>query len=352
MLGEMRAGRWPAWGMSATLALAPALPATAATFCVNSEATAQAALATATTNDEADTIRFRSGVIELVNGLDFTTASSAADDLALTLAGGYNAGCAQRTGTTFLDGNGDVRPLEMRLFGPQSVVIDRLTFIDGFATDGGGNLFIGMFDQDGGASVRIDNSGFLVGSSASGGAGFDITGWGTLRFRNNLVVGNAGPSFPAGRINLTGDIFLVGNTITANATTDGQGWALYTNATTAASSQWLSNNILWGNDSFGDVYLFGAGTVTLVNNNIGVRTNPTLGGASGGNLSVDPQFAACGVVCISRQLARSSPLVDAGVNNPQGGRPTTDFDGNARLVGPNVDIGAYELDRLFDDGFE
>lgn len=337
-------------GLAIALATA-ATPVAAATFCVSSEATAQAALSAATTNDEADTIRFRSGVIELTNGLDFTTASSAADDLALTLAGGYNTACTQRTGTTVLDGNGVVRPLELRIFGPQTIVIDRLTIVDGFANDGGGNLYAGLFEQGGGASLRIDNSGFLLGSSNAGGAGFDITGWGTLRFRNNLVVGNSAPSFPAGRINLTGDIHLVGNTITANSTTDGEGWALYTNAVTATSTLWLSNNILWGNDSFGDVYLFGAGTINLVNNNIGVRTNPTLGVASG-NVSLDPQFASCGFLCIGRPLKRSSPLVDAGVNSPQGGRPTTDFDGNARLVGPYVDIGAFELDVLFADDFD
>ncbi len=54
------------------LALLLALPAlsmtrtaAAATFCVNSEATAQAALTTAATNGQADIIRFRSGTITL-----------------------------------------------------------------------------------------------------------------------------------------------------------------------------------------------------------------------------------------------------------------------------------------------
>jgi hypothetical protein len=327
------------------------VPASAATFCVNSEATAQAALSAATTNDETDTIRFRSGVIELTSGLDFTTASAAADDLALTLAGGYNSGCTERTGTTALDGNGNVRLLELRIFGPQLIVIDRLTFVDGYDANNGANLYVGLFDQGGGASLRIDNSAFLLGHADISAAAFDITGWGTVRFRNNVVTGNSADSTAAGRITITGDTYVVGNTITSNSTTDGEDWALYMNPVSATSTLWLSNNILWGNDTFGDIYLIGLGTINLVDNNIGVRTNPMLG-VNTGNLSVDPQFASCGFFCIGRPLKRSSPLVDAGVNAPQGGRPTTDFDGNARLVGPNVDIGALELDALFADGFD
>ena len=38
-----------------------------------------------------------------------------------------------------------MRPLELRIFGPQAIVIERLTFIDGFA-DSGGNLYAGLFE--------------------------------------------------------------------------------------------------------------------------------------------------------------------------------------------------------------
>ncbi len=336
-------------GFALLVLAAPA--ATAATFCVNTEAAAQAALSTATTNNESDTIRFRSGTIELSSGLDFTTASAAADDLSLTLAGGYNTGCTERTGTTVLDGNGNVRILELRIFGPQSVVIERLRFVDGYDANSGANLYVGLFDQGGGASLRIDNSAFLLGTSGIAAAGFDITGWGSVRLRNNLVLGNASGTTPGGRLNITGDTYLVGNTMTDNLTDDGEGWALYANPTGAASNLWLSNNILWGNDTYGDAYLFGGGAFHLVSNNIGVRTTPTLT-TNTGNLSVAPQFAPCGFLCIRKPLKRASALVDAGVNAPQGGMPILDFDGLDRIVGPNVDIGAFELEGLFADGFD
>ena len=272
-------------------------PATAATFCVNTEATAQAALSTAATNGESDTIRFRAGLIELANGLDFTTASASADDQPLTLTGGYNTGCTQRTGTTSLDGNGSVRILDMRIHGPQSVVIDRLSFVDGYDAQRGGNLYVGLFNTGGGGSVRVDNSAFLLGRAELSAGGFDFTGFGTVRFRNNLVIGNSAGSFPAGAFNITGTTYLVGNTMTDNLTDDGEGWALYANPTGAASNLWLSNNILWGNDTYGDAYLFGGGAFHLVSNNIGVRTTPTLT-TNTGNLSVAPQFAPCGFLCI------------------------------------------------------
>ncbi|MBN8481306.1 MAG: hypothetical protein J0L88_06930 [Xanthomonadales bacterium] len=339
-----------AWSACVLLAIATA-PAAAATFCVNTEATAQAALSTAATNGESDTIRFRSGAIEVTNGLLFTTASASADDQPLTLTGGYNTGCTQRTGTTSLDGNGIARILEMRIHGPQTVVIDRLSFIDGYDSQRGGNLYVGLFDTGGGASLRIDNSAFLLGRADLSAGGFDLTGFGTVRFRNNLVIGNSADDFPAGAFNITGATYLVGNTMTGNLTDDGEGWALYANPTGAASNLWLSNNILWGNDTYGDAYLFGGGSFHLVSNDIGVRTNPTLV-TNTDNLSVDPQFAPCGFLCIRKPLKRASPLVDAGMNAPQGGMPAIDFDGLDRVVGPYVDIGAFELEGLFADGFD
>ena len=68
---------------------------------------------------------------------------------------------------------------------------------------------------------------------------------------------------------------------------------------------------------------------------------------------VDPQFAACeGFVCFDFELARSSPLVDAGDDDPPGGLSDADLAGKPRVIGPHVDIGAYENDRLLADGFE
>ncbi len=71
-----------------------------------------------------------------------------------------------------------------------------------------------------------------------------------------------------------------------------------------------------------------------------------------GELSVDPQFADCGFLCIGFELERGSPLVDAGDDAPAGGMTATDLAGKPRTIGARVDIGAYENDLLFADGFD
>ena len=46
----------------------------------------------------------------------------------------------------------------------------------------------------------------------------------------------------------------------------------------------------------------------------------------------------------------SSPLLDGGNDTPPGCLATTDPLGVRRIIGPHVDIGAYEFDRLFAEG--
>jgi hypothetical protein len=86
----------------------------------------------------------------------------------------------------------------------------------------------------------------------------------------------------------------------------------------------------------------------LFNNDLqAVLGNP---GTQVGNLSVDPAFvdAANG----DFRLAAVSALIDAGTDMPLGGVAPADLDGSARAAGTHVDIGAYEFERIFRDGFE
>ena len=53
-------------------------------------------------------------------------------------------------------------------------------------------------------------------------------------------------------------------------------------------------------------------------------------------------------------LLPSSPAIDAGTSTPPGGLGSLDLDGNPRIMGARVDLGANEFNNpfLFRDGFE
>ena len=56
-----------------------------------------------------------------------------------------------------------------------------------------------------------------------------------------------------------------------------------------------------------------------------------------GNIDADPLF-----IPGSLRLSEGSPCIDAGTNTPAGGLPSTDIDGNPRIINGIVDMGAYE----------
>lgn len=340
--------------VAAVCAIAMSTPASAANFCVGTRAQAQAALDASVNNGQVDVIRFRTGVIDVFSTLDYDS-SQPADNLSLTLTGGFNSDCSARSGETALDGNSVAQILQLEIRDAQSVTIDRLTFMRGRNTSYGANVSAVLYDTTASPSLRIDNSVFLSGESDgtdTSAGGLYVSGAGTLRIRNNLFVGNMAEGAPAMSINLNGNGYITGNTITGNVVTDASGDAMYVRGASAQTEIWLTNNILWANDADRDLYLQGEDVIGLTRNDIGSRNTVGLLPGSINNVSVDPQFAPCGFLCYSKPLKRSSPLVDAGTNTPEGGMPLIDLFGADRTVGPAVDIGAYELDILFEDGFQ
>lgn len=341
--------------MIGLIAATIASPATAAVFCVDSESTAQAALDTARTNGQADYIKFESGVYTLASGLDYLTNQAGSDHKALILSGGFNPGCSQRNGSTFLDGQEQVQPLRFSFTGADLVYVDHLTLFRGMTEAGsyyGGNMQVYMYDQAGGAKLVIDSVRFLYGNAETNTGGLYVTGWGTVTVTNSLFAGNSAGQTPAVSINLNGPLHFTNNTVTGNIADAVDPRPIVYAYAHGASHFWFSNNIIWGNDNAStDLSLYPEGTYDLVSNDIGAYSG-TLGATSGGNVSVDPQFAGCGFLCFDKPLKRSSPLVDAGNDAPPGGLTATDALGVPRVIGPHVDMGAYELDRLFADGFQ
>ncbi|WP_257388606.1 hypothetical protein [Tahibacter caeni] len=114
------------------------------------------------------------------------------------------------------------------------------------------------------------------------------------------------------------------------------------------SFTYLGNSVFWGNDpdpTTADLSVFGSG-VFLTRTHYG-----SLRGTPAANLS--PSSGDPGFVAYNNPRPRAdSILVDSGIANPQGGSGTFDADGRTRVLGPAVDIGAFESELIFADGFQ
>lgn len=118
-------------------------------------------------------------------------------------------------------------------------------------------------------------------------------------------------------------------------------------------SVYLSNSVVWGNDpdpATRDIYVHGGSGVYFNRVHYG-----SLDGTPSGNNAPgtgDPGFVAPG----NARLRADSILIDSGIVNPPGGTGTHDADGNARVQGGHVDVGAFEAapysDLIFADDFE
>src|SRR6185312_12010523 len=192
---------------------------------------------------------------------------------------------------------------------------------------------------------------------ATDGSTFDGTVY--LTVRGNLFAGNRAPDAAAAMLFSNNGIDVIGNTVSTNQSFD---IALASRTTVAVftfAQITYSNNVFWANnpDNLAGTYDFRGDSpfradlaADLFNNDLqAVLGTP---GTQAGNLSVDPAFsdAADG----NFRLPPGSVLNDAGQDAPLGGAAAADLDGNARIRGAHVDIGAFESAPLsiFRNGFE
>ncbi|MBL0163417.1 MAG: hypothetical protein IPP82_07155 [Xanthomonadales bacterium] len=326
--------------------------ASAALFCVNTVATLQSALTTSGTNGQDDQINIVAGTYSLgAAGLQF--GSSEANSL--TIFGGYTAGCAQLTSAaTKLDGQSLQRPLRIiqnSTSNSASVHVERLTFISGHASsETGGGLEVVTTN----AEVRIESSRFLANHAEIASGALFVNTNGLIRLRNNLFFLNDATNIGALQL-LTGNsvAYITGNTFVSNSTATTNGVGAVNVGSTTGTHFWFCNNILWNNNANGGADLYASAAVVLRNNDIGVLAGVAPDPMSQLNQNVDPQFASCsGFLCFSFELQRASALVDAGDDAPPDGTGSFDLAGKLRRIGAHVDIGAYEQDVLFRDGFD
>jgi hypothetical protein len=348
--------------MSLVLLHALCVPvASAATFCVNSMVALQAAMDTAKSNGEDDTIRMLAG------NYAFGARMLSKEPHSIRIVGGYGTACIVPTGeTTTLSGEGVVRPISIyNRFG--AIEVSRLTFVNGLGGDEfGGAGGMALFSDSG--NIRVELNRFIFNRSDVGDSGalIAITEGGELVIRNNLFFGNSAPAVGAATLiqNNDGTAFVSSNTIYGNQSDNGSQFGSpvagglqlgvwNTDGQTNGARFQLSNNIIWGNTGNGAVDMRTESPNVRFANDIG-----SVGGAeavpiaSAMEQNVAPGFASCAFPCFNFELTRNSPLVDAGLDNPAGGSTTSDLAGKPRTIGPFIDIGAFENDLLFADGFE
>ena len=328
----------------------------AALLCADSAASLQSALSTAQSNGEDDEIDLVAGTYTLSAGLSYV----ANEAHSLTIFGGYTANCAALAGSaTLLSGNSMVQILYINQGSSSSfasVHVERVTFAFGNAASSNGGA-LGISTQ--GGDVRLELNRFLFNQSAQNAGALVVASSGLITLRNNLFVGNSAPNRGAARL-VTGNsvAYVIGNTIVGNTAT-----AMAPNnpsgsppigglevINTGGGHFWLVNNILWNNSGGFDL---SGGDLVRFNNDIGTAITGPPNPIDSGNLSVDPDFAPCsGFLCLGFELKRASPLVDAGNNAAPTGIGSVDLAGKPRRIGPDVDIGAFEQDVLFTDGFD
>lgn len=277
-----------------------------------------------------------------------TLANSSFTSLFNPQAGGHalNLGGSALTmsGCTVNLGSSGATPVSVTTTGP--VVITGCTFNSNESTLSGG----GALGVTGASALTLDRCVFS-GNLALGTADFSQDDAGALwavgvpvSIRNSYFSGNSSEGNGDGAIHLTSCASsLVGDTITGNSCEDSGGLVLDQSGPSAPSTATVTNGILWGNTGQGGPSLLTANlasantTLTLsysIVQGFNVATAPGLG-----LLALDPQLVSQGAIFVP---GPSSPALNAGETSAVIAGET-DVLGQARIVGPGVDLGASEF---------
>ena len=154
-------------------------------------------------------------------------------------------------------------------------------------------------------------------------------------FSRNAVTGQGGSGGGMRSVNWSSPT-LTNCTFAANSATYGRALACGSYQQSEPSNLELTNCILWdgGNEIWNED-----------NSVIRITYSDVQGGWAGtGNINANPLFVDSAIG--NFHLLSDSPCIDAGTNTPPGGLPTTDMDGNPRVIGGRIDMGAYEFNHI------
>ena len=322
--------------------------------CVATGQQFQAALTAARSNGKHDVVKMAQGNywVSANSGSPFIYSSNEPWNLAIK--GGYDASCTTQTldpGNTILDGEGMEGVLSVS---SQSESPFAQTIVEGITAQNGQSQMysvsgVSAFTKNG--LLALSHCAFLDnGPGMDWGGLYAATTTGSITLANSLIAGNTSYNNGAGfylSLSQGGHATLVNNTITGNSLSSdwsyGSGGYFYLYASSCRLD--LYNNIIWDNEGgFGqEIYVRNDSDaeVNAYNNDFDPqRTGGLLSSANlGGNISTDPLFAdAAGG---DYRLSFGSPCLDAG-DETAPGLPETDFEGDQRVLGVTVDIGADE----------
>jgi hypothetical protein len=331
-----------------------AQPSFAATFCATTANQLQAALNSAATNGENDEIRVRIGNYDVSN-VDLAYDPPPAGNLDLKISGGWASFFENPCGIklsnpwqTTLDGNDLGRILRVTVDdGQADIEVSQLVFMYGHVDPGMGAGLSIAYGADATGTIVVERNVFLL-NTADQSSALSIQGGSLQKVTNNLFLSNVGDSRAVAYLTTTGlfGVSFTNNTVLSNMHANANQPTL----SIAAGRAFLANNNFWDNDGY-DASLGSNGDRYAYNNNY--QSLQLHGGEIlDDNLNVEPEYESG---LFNYTPVRGSPLVDAG--REPGGSPLwnlTDIDLNAsaRLVGAHVDIGAFENETIFVDGFD
>ncbi len=355
--------------------------------CVSNSAELQAALTTAQSNGKNDIIQLVQGTYRISGNSNSSFYYSSSEPYSIVVKGGYTDGCSSRElnpSNTILDGENvnqsscaGVLCLGISSSSTSStLVVEGVTVQNGKSQSHGGlyaynykgtvtltrniikNNVATNYDGGGLCAYSYSYEGIILtdnivtGNTAGGDGGgvYIYNNGGSSVFTNNIITDNAASNRGGGSYLSTYymlNVAFTNNTVTRNsAAVKGGGVYLDTYYHYSTFQGNFYNDIIWGNASpdGGDTYMNYPYGVNAFNNDFdpakvsGSFTN------QGNNINVDPLFANAAIG--NYHLSAASPCIDSGSSSAPS-LPSTDIDGDARIIYAAVDIGADEY--IYDD---